>query len=156
MEALEQDPGDAFSRGAGAALIGEAILLAATRLFTLVYVVAREVDIPDKHRTQGSRYLVFSAMSIALVVALAWAGAQMRRTPSGAWRAAGIRGRADLVVAGILNVGLATWAIAHLFSQTSKTGSATVAWILAAALALGIAAGLLRDAAGRARPTVER
>jgi hypothetical protein len=155
VEGTGQDRGDPFARSVGAALVCEACLLAASRLFTLIYVVASEVNLPDKHRSPGSLFLTYFLTSIALVTVLSWAGAQLRRTPEGAWRAARILGRIDLVLAGLLNAALAAWAATKLSSGPGGV-EGVAAWVLTALVALVIVAGLLRDLAGRARPTVER
>jgi divalent metal cation (Fe/Co/Zn/Cd) transporter len=156
MEWVEPDRGDPFARSVGAALVGEAFVLVASRIFTLIYSVAREVDVPDKHRTPATTFLLFTLISIVLVTILSWAGGQMRRTPSGAWRAASLPGRVDLAVASLLNVALVSLAVAKLTSSESLGGEALIAWLLTAAMALAVVVGIVRDAAGRARPTVER
>lgn len=156
MEWVGSDRGDAFARSVGAALIAEALLLLASRIFTLIYAVAHEVNVPDEHRTPTIAFALFLLISIVPVTALSWAGGQLRRTPAGAWRAAGWPGRVALALAGIVNVALATWAGVHLASLGSGGTEGLVAWVLATAVGLLAVVGLVRDAAGRARPTGDR
>jgi hypothetical protein len=156
MEWIEPDHGDAFARSVGAALIAESVLLLASRIFTLVYSVANEVNVPDKHRTPTSTLALYLLFSIVPFVALAWAGGQLRRTPAGAWREASWPGRVALALAGVVNVALGTWAGMHLASSGPAGKEGLVAWLLTIVVALLVVVGLVRDAAGRARPTVER
>lgn len=155
MEWIEQDRGDLLDRWVGGVLVAEAFLLMASRLFTLIYSVAQEVNLPDKHRTRPVIFLLVLLVSVVPVSILAWAGGQLRRTPGGAWRAATLPGRLDLAVAGILNVMLATWAGVTLVSAGSLGTEGLVAWLVAAFLAIVVVVGLARDAAGRARPRAE-
>jgi hypothetical protein len=156
MEWAQQDRGDAFARSVGAALIVEAGLLAVSRILTFIFVVASEVNRPDEEHLAKSLLLLFALIGIALVAILIYAGAQLRRTPGGAWRVAGPVARLDLVVAGLLNVALAASAVENLIRSGSLAGGSIAAWVFTAVVGLGVAVGLVRDAAGRARPTAER
>jgi hypothetical protein len=156
VEWIEQDRGDLLDRWVGGVLVAEAFLLMASRIFTLIYNVAQEVNLPDKHRTRPIIFLLFLLISIVPVSILAWAGGQLRRTPGGAWRVATLPGRLDLAAAGLLNVVLATWASVNLVSAGSLGTEGLVAWLLTGLFALVVVVGLVRDAAGRARPIAER
>ena len=83
-----QDRGDALARSVGAALVAEALLLLASRIFTLIYVVANEVNVPDEHRTPTSAFALFLLISIVPVTGALVGG---RTAPSHARRAPGAR-----------------------------------------------------------------
>lgn len=151
----ERDRGDPFARTVGALLVTEGSLLAATRLLTLVYVIARDAYASDSARASKTVYLTFALASILLASILCGAGFQLRRTPAGAWGGARLVGRINLALAGILNVAFAIWAGTKL-SAGPDGAEAVAAWLIMVAVALAVVAGLVRDAAGRARPTVER
>jgi hypothetical protein len=156
MEWAQHDRGDAFARSVGAALIVEAALISMSRILTFVFVVASEVNRPDEEHLSNTVLLLFALIGIALMAMLVFAGAQLRRRPGGAWRAAGPVGRLDLVLAGILNVALTAMAVEKLFPSGSLGGESIAAWALTAIVGASVVVGLVRDAAGRARPTAER
>jgi hypothetical protein len=156
VEWIGQDRGDPFARWIGAALIAEAVLIAMARVLTLVYVVAVQVYRPDEEHLKRIVYVPYVLISIGIVVILAWAGGQLRRTPAGAWREARVAGRIDLALAAAMNVYLVTLAVVGVFSRDQGEGEALVAWLVTGVVALTVVVGLVRDAAGRARPTVER
>jgi hypothetical protein len=150
------DPGDAYARLVGGTLVAEAILVGVFRVLTLVYVVAVQVYRPDEEHLARTAYLPFVLSAVAYVVILAWAGGQLRTNPAGAWRSASVPGRVDLVLAGLLNAVLLAWAVWALVRPGAHATEGLVAWIVAVVVALSVLIGLIRDAAGLARPTVER
>jgi hypothetical protein len=150
------DPGDAFARLVGATLVTEAVLLGISRLLTLVYLVAGQVYRPDEEHLAKTSYVPFLAIAVALVAVLGWAGAQLRRTPEGAWRAGGVAARIDLVLAGVLNAIVLVRAVMALLSAGHHPVEAYVAWAVAVVATLMVLTGLIRDAAGLARPRAAR
>ena len=150
-----QDRGDPFARWVGGALMAEALLLAVARLLTLVYVVAVQANRPDEEHLRKIVYVPYVLISITLVAILVWAGAQLRRSPGGAWRVARVTGRIDLVLAGALNAYLVTMAVLGVLSRDPGQSDPLVAWLVTGFVALAIVVGLVRDAARRAGPTVE-
>ena len=156
MEWIEQDRGDLFDRWVGGVLVAEAFLLMAIRIFTLIYNVAQQVNLPDKHRTPPITFLLFLLFSIVPVSILAWAGGSSVVRPGAGGGRGPLPGRLDLAAAGALNVVLAAWAGVNLVSSGSLGTEGLVAWLLTGVVALGVVVGVIRDAAGRARPTAER
>ncbi len=152
MPTFEPDRGDGYALWTGGALIAEGLLVAISRILTLVYVVALQANQPDSRRMAGHEYVPFVLSGIAIVGIVVWAGAQLRRTPSGAWRAGRLPARAILVLAGILNAALVALAVAGILRKGPHV-EGVVAWAVAGIVALSVVIGLIRDAAGLARPT---
>jgi hypothetical protein len=150
------DPGDAFARLVGALLVAEAVLLGISRFLTLVYIVAGQVYRPDEEHLAKTAYLPFLLIAVTFVAILGWAGGQLRRTPAGAWRAGGVAARIDLALAGALNAVVLVWAIVALSRSGHHPIEAIVTWAVGIAVTLTILTGLVRDAAGLARPTAAR
>jgi hypothetical protein len=150
------DPGDGFARLVGAILVAQAVLVGVSRLLTLVYVVAGQVYRPDEEHVARSAYLPYVLSAIAFVAILGWAGGQLRSTPGGAWRAGRVPARVDLVLAALLNAVVLGWAIVELIHAGRHAPEGIAAWAVAAAVTLAVLAGMIRDAAGLARPTAAR
>lgn len=155
MDWTDQDRGDPFARWVGAALIAEGLLLAAARLLTLVYVVAGQTYRPDSEHLKQIAYVPYVLISIGLVTILAWAGAQLRRTPKGAWHSARVPGRIDLALAAALNAYLVALAVLGVLSREPGQGEPLVAWAVTGLVSLAVVVGVVRDAARRTRPTTE-
>ena len=155
MAWTDQDGGDPFTKWVGGALMAEALLLAVARLLTLVYIVAVQANRPDEEHLRRIVYVPYVLISIGLVAILVWAGAQLRRTPRGAWREARVSGRIDLALAGALNAYLVALAVIGVLSRHPGQSDPLVAWFVVGVVSLTVVVGLVRDAARRARPTVD-
>jgi hypothetical protein len=134
------------ARLVGAALIAEALLVAATRVLTLVYVVARETYVADRFRTPFRDFLPWLLVSAALVAVLLWAGVRYRMTPEGPWRGGGVGGRVAMVGALALNAAACVRGLAGLLGSVDRGAQVRVAWGLLAAVCGAVSVGIVAAA----------
>ena len=144
----DADRGYRFSRFTGGLLIAEGVLVAAVRVITLVYVLAREAYVADRFRTPLPEFIPWLLTSIALVMTLVWAGALLVRTPDGAWREARVVGRVVLVAACAFNVAGIVWAASGLIRSPASV-EGLVSWLVVGLASATAALGLICDAARR-------
>ena len=135
------------ARLVGAALIAEALLVAATRVLTLVYVVARETYVADRFRTPFRDFLPWLLLSAAVVGGLLWAGARFRMAPEGPWGRAGVGGRAAMVGALALNAVACARAVGGFVGSLDRGAQVLVAWGLLAAVCGAVSVGIVTSAA---------
>ena len=141
------DHEDRFGKLVGAILITEGVLVAISRLLTMVYLLAREAYASDGSRVPLTTFLPWLLVSGLVIAVLLWAGSLLRRTSDGAWRAAGIAARIDLVLAGVLNTAAVGWAFVGLLRTSAPGLEARGAWLLLAATSATVVVGIVRDAA---------
>ena len=140
--------GDRLGRLAGGILIAEGLIVAAARVITLVYVLAREAYVADRFRTPLPRLVPWLLTSAGLIAVLVWAGSLMTRTPDGAWREARVVGRVVLLAALVANVGALVWtAIGSI--RSPATIEALTSWLVVGLASAMVAYGLIRDVVRR-------
>ncbi len=139
---------DRFGRLAGGLLIAEGLVVAAARMITLVYVLAREAYVADRFRTPLPRLVPWLLTSAGLITVLVWAGSLMTRTPDGAWREARVVGRVVLIAALAANVGALVWTATGLIRSPATT-EALASWLVIGLASATAAYGLIRDAVRR-------
>lgn len=145
------DRGDRFGRFTGGLLIAEGLVVAALRVITLVYLLAREAYVADRFRTPLPDFIPWLLTSVALVTALEWAGSLLLRTPEGAWSGSRVVGRVVLVTAAVFNLAGLVWAVSGLIGSPASV-SGLVSWLVVGLVSATAAFGVARDALRR-RPS---
>jgi hypothetical protein len=128
-------------------LITEGVLVAIIRLVTIMYVLASEAYSADRFRTPRARLLLWFVFTVALSLALVWAGSFLRREPDGAWRRLGVGGRFDLAAASLFNLVALVWAVVGMVGSPA-TFEGWVTWIAIGVVTLLSIVGLVLDALG--------
>jgi hypothetical protein len=134
------------ARLVGAALIAEALLVAATRLLTLVYVVARQAYVADRFRSPLRDFAPWLLGSVAVVAVLLWAGTRFRTAPEGPWRGSGPATRVAMLAALALNVAACVRGVGGFAGSLDRGAQVLVAWGLLAAVCGGVSVGIVTTA----------
>src|SRR5207244_2454634 len=113
----------------GGIRMAEGVLVAIIRLVTIAYVLASEAYSADRFRTPRARLLLWLVVTVALSIALVWAGSLLNREPDGAWRRLGVLGRIDLAAACLFNLVALVRAVVGL-ADSPATAEGWVTWIV--------------------------
>lgn len=135
----------------GSLLIAEGLVLAASRLFTLVYVLAGETYIADEEKIPLSNFLPWLLISLVLVVVLVWAGTQFRSAPEGPWAVANPLRRGVLIAAFALNTVVFVRAVLGIAGSLDRGAEIIVAWAVAAVVTGFVAYAMVRRTGVRTR-----
>jgi hypothetical protein len=135
----------------GSLLIAEGLILAASRLFTLVYVLASETYIADEEKIPLANFLPWLLLSFALLAVLVWAGTQFRSAPEGPWTAANPLRRGILIAAFLFNAAVFARALVGIASSLGRGAEIIAAWVLVGAVSGLVSYAMVRRTGVRSR-----